>query len=456
MKHTSMLKAIITAQLLFFAIQHTVLAGQVVTDLQRQWARQALENEKAGADRMTVPPPNTLAVLYLNNKSGEKQWHVLQKGLAVMLITDLARVDSLEVVERIKLQALLDEMELSASGLAASRYAPRMGNLLGVCYVAGGDILKGQSTDLVIDPSILDVPDATMLNQPYAYGNLSELIVVEKKLLFDIIRTMEIELTPQEKRELEKPISISAAALMALFTAIDLSDGGEYARAAEAYARALNHDPELSLARQSLQELRDLGLINTTGTAAESPGASEPAAAASGGSTIGKVLVGGLVLAAVGGGVALALGGSEDEDDNVTPGPEPEPEPEPEPTPSPEPEPEPEAGPEIENIIPAPGSNLDCAGGQIIFDFTEPMDRNSNPEVRFLGSQFDFGFVLDWARGDTRLNVSYSNDYPYCDSGDYSREEEIQVELLRFQNLSGTPLSGPDTFDYTIIYRELG
>src|SRR4051812_48202211 len=53
-----------------------------------------------------------VTVLYFDNNSDRRELDVLRKGLADMLVTDLAAVEGLQVVEREKLQKLLDEMKL--------------------------------------------------------------------------------------------------------------------------------------------------------------------------------------------------------------------------------------------------------------------------------------------------------------------------------------------------------
>ena len=57
---------------------------------------------------------------------------------------------------------------------------------------------------------------------------------------------MEIVLTPDEKAELEKPISMSIPALMLLFKGIDASDHGKYGQAADLFKQALAKDPNLN------------------------------------------------------------------------------------------------------------------------------------------------------------------------------------------------------------------
>src|SRR4029077_14015275 len=60
------------------------------------------------------------------------------KGVAQMLISDLAAIDTIRVVERERLQAVLDEQKLGHGGKIDSRTAARIGKLLGARYLVLG------------------------------------------------------------------------------------------------------------------------------------------------------------------------------------------------------------------------------------------------------------------------------------------------------------------------------
>jgi len=194
----------------------SAFAGQVVTKELSQWASQAIANEQA---LPVVSSSKSVAVLYYQNLTGNASLNPLQKGLSVMLTTDLAKVKDLKVVERARLQAILEEIELGTTGLVDTETVPRVGRLMGARFLSGGDILKGNVTQLQIDPSLLDVSEQITINQAAAEGDLNDLIAIEKEILFEIIRLMDVALTPDQKAELEKPISLSIPALMLLFSA---------------------------------------------------------------------------------------------------------------------------------------------------------------------------------------------------------------------------------------------
>lgn len=75
------------------------------------------------------PEPGSIAVQAFVNR-GDAQYHAMAKGLAAMIIADLSKVPGLKVLEREKVQLLLDEMKLGDAGLANPEDAVRSGRLM--------------------------------------------------------------------------------------------------------------------------------------------------------------------------------------------------------------------------------------------------------------------------------------------------------------------------------------
>ncbi len=248
---------------LLWAISHPISswAAQVITEDARLWAKKVLKEEQA---LKAVTGQNTLAVLYFQNKTGQMELDPLQKGLTLMLITDLSGVKDLQVVERSRLQALIEEMGLAGSGLVETGTAPRMGKLLGAQWLVGGDITESKPTQLRIQANLLQVPTRNILGNPLSNGQLTDLFTMEKEILFEIIKLLNIKVTSEEKVNLEKPISTNIKALIPLFQGIDESDRGNYKKAADLYRQALKEDPKLGVAKEAIDELKTLGLITAS------------------------------------------------------------------------------------------------------------------------------------------------------------------------------------------------
>ena len=234
-------------------------AGQVVTKENKSQAQAIIQKEKG---LKTPSAPNTVAVLYFKNQTGQPEFDVLQKGIALMLMTDLSKIENLQVVERVQFQALMEELGMGTSGLVEPGTEPRIGKLLQARWLVGGEILKVKLESLRIKSDVTDVPAQNILGQPYSEGKPQDLISVEKSILFEMIKLLKIEPTAKEKEKLKTPCSSNLQALMALFKGVDASDRGDYILAAEYYDAALKADTNVCVARGAIEELQIKGLIS--------------------------------------------------------------------------------------------------------------------------------------------------------------------------------------------------
>jgi TolB-like protein len=219
----------------------SVWAVEFVSDKDRAWARNALQQEKSF--KAEADGPRTLAVLYFNNRTGWKQLDLLQKGLSLMLMTDLAKVKEIQLVERVKVQALVEEMGFGASGLVSVDTVPRVGKVLGAKLLVGGDIGKGGADIFQVNSDLLNVPTEKPLGSPSVDGKLlEELFRMEKDLLFEIIELLRIQLTPGQREELKEPITDSLEALFYWFEAVEQGDQGNYQQARDLLEKAAEID----------------------------------------------------------------------------------------------------------------------------------------------------------------------------------------------------------------------
>jgi len=75
------------------------------------------------------PEPNTIAVQAFSNR-GDANYAALAKGIAALVITDLSKVPGLKVLERQKVQKLMDEIRLGESGLVSQESMLKAGRLM--------------------------------------------------------------------------------------------------------------------------------------------------------------------------------------------------------------------------------------------------------------------------------------------------------------------------------------
>lgn len=111
---------------------------QLVEEERKHEAKTLVDQEKSLS---SLPAsPNSVAVFPFSNQ-GEDKYNVLAKGLTALVITDLAKVPGLKVLEREKVQKLVDEIKLSQSGLTAKDAEMRTGRILRAEKLMTGDYL---------------------------------------------------------------------------------------------------------------------------------------------------------------------------------------------------------------------------------------------------------------------------------------------------------------------------
>ena len=108
-----------------------------------------------------------VAVLYFDNNSFGKDradYDGLGKGIADMLITDMAANPNLRVVERERIQALLVEQNLTKQGSIDPQTAIRLGKIVGAQYMIVGGFLSDSKGKLVLTARTINVETSVIAN----------------------------------------------------------------------------------------------------------------------------------------------------------------------------------------------------------------------------------------------------------------------------------------------------
>src|SRR6266576_364507 len=200
-----------------------------------------------------------IAVLPFDNSGSygqdKENFDALQKGIAGMLISELAANPAARVVERGQIEKLLAEQSLGASGKVTPETAAKIGKLVGARYVIAGTFIDFYG-DFRLDARIVNV-------------ETSEIVKVEsdrmqRDHLFDIIRTVAARLMkdanlpplPRQASDQRMNRQVPTEALTFYAKALLYQDRGQKDKAAEMYQRALAVFPEYTEAQQGLQRAK--------------------------------------------------------------------------------------------------------------------------------------------------------------------------------------------------------
>ncbi len=211
-------------------------------------AKQALEDEKK---LETSPPkPGTIAVFYFKDLSSNKQFRYLQKAMAEMIITDLAQIKSLQVLERVRVQFLLTEMQLGQTGIVEEKTAPRAGRLLGAENLIVGSLEPGS---LVAKASVASTTTEDIVGAFSVTAEQEEFFVLEKEIAYNILKVLSVTITPEEEEQFKKYHSKNLQAVIYFGQGLDALDAGKWKDARLFFKIATEEDPDFKLARYYLE-----------------------------------------------------------------------------------------------------------------------------------------------------------------------------------------------------------
>ena len=193
-----------------------------------------------------IPPIHSLAVLPLENLTGDASQEYFVDGMTDALTTDLAQIGNLRVISR----------------TSATRYkgvrkpVAEIGKELDVDAVVEGSVMRS-GNHVRIDTQLIYAPaDRHLWSKSYE-RNLSDVVALQSDVASAVAGELAVQFTPQQRERLRKASSVNLDAYDAYLrgryfwnkrTKEALSKSGEY------YQEAINRDPNYVLAYAGLAD----------------------------------------------------------------------------------------------------------------------------------------------------------------------------------------------------------
>ena len=219
-------------------------------------ARHALEQESTVGGE--AAGSYTVAVLPLQYTGTDSTLKPLEKGLAHLLVTDLASVQRLTLVERVQVQALLDEMKLGESDRVDPVTAARSGRLLRAGRVVQGTIGDREPGQLAVNATVIEASTASVAATATAQDRLQALFDLEKQVVFAIIEQMGVELAPAERARIAERPTQNVQAFLAYSRGLEAESRGNYMDALGSFREALTLDPSFNAAKSAVESSAQL------------------------------------------------------------------------------------------------------------------------------------------------------------------------------------------------------
>lgn len=149
--------------------------------------------------------PKTIAILYFENNSivDKDKLDPLKKGLADMMITEMSKIKGLKVVERQRIQSIIEELNLSETDMVDNSSTQKMGKLLGAQVMLFGGFSNLFKEKLRIDVRIVRTETGETLKAEEETGELDEFLTMLQSLVKKIAKNLDVKLTSEDENRLE-------------------------------------------------------------------------------------------------------------------------------------------------------------------------------------------------------------------------------------------------------------
>ena len=212
-----------------------------------------------GAQQRAQDTRPGIAVFPFNNGGsygqGKEDFDALERGIAGMMISELAQNPAARVVERQEVQRLLDEQNLGTAGRVDPQTAARVGKLVGARYAVMGTFIDFYG-DFRIDVRLVNVETGEIVK--------TESDKMQRDHLFDMIRNIstqlmkDVSLPALQRQASDQRMGrqVPTEALTYYSRGLLYSDRGDKAKAAEMFQHAIDIFPNYAEAQESLQRVK--------------------------------------------------------------------------------------------------------------------------------------------------------------------------------------------------------
>ena len=184
-----------------------------------------------------------IAVLPLENLSGDTGQEFLSAGLHDALITTLSRITRLRVTSRFSSRRVTGDMSL-----------PDIRQLLGVDKILSGSVMR-EGEQVRVNVTLVDADTEQLLWTESFTREFDGLISMQNEVASAVAREVKVQLTPDEERQLaltDGPDSATYEAYLKGMFQLHKGSRRGYRRAIEIFTEAVENDPTSALAYAGL------------------------------------------------------------------------------------------------------------------------------------------------------------------------------------------------------------
>ncbi|MDH3889895.1 MAG: hypothetical protein OEV49_02325 [candidate division Zixibacteria bacterium] len=206
------------------------------------------------------PGVKTIAIMEFDNFSVTKYKEELGpigKGLADWFEHDFGKISSLTVIERDKINFVLDELKLQESGAVDRATAVKAGKLLGAQFMVFGSITQMDSKNTGMVVRVVSVETSEIVASVDKRGK-PDYSKMEQELVVELAGQLDIMLGDDVKKLIEEGGTESMDATTFYSKGLEYSDRYDYRQAYEYFKKAYELDSSFTEAKQKMDLLQPL------------------------------------------------------------------------------------------------------------------------------------------------------------------------------------------------------
>ena len=234
--------------------------------LRREWYAICYDTSNLGPftcsakdDDTTATKIRTIAVPlpFENNSIGDFQTKLggIGTGLAQSFLGDFSKISSLKIVERDKIDFLIKEQQLAASGMVDQSTAIKAGKILSAHLMIFGGFTQIDKNNTIMIARVVNVETSEVMAVLDQKGG-SNYFEMEKELVKKICDQLDILLSEQETKEVELGGTESLDATAQYALGLEFEDKYDYPKAFEHFKKACEIDPNFIEAKKKVDVYR--------------------------------------------------------------------------------------------------------------------------------------------------------------------------------------------------------
>lgn len=198
----------------------------------------------------------TIAISYFDNSSGDAKYNALSKGIADMLITDLSKIKGITIVEREKLEKLIQEIKLGQTKYFDQATAQKLGKGLGAQNILTGSFYILDNT-IRMDARLIDVQTGGIIFAEQVSGNKNNFFALHQQLANLLAKKLNIPYSPDLSGLYKANEEVTLAEVVNFSNAIALQDDGMNADAKQLLEKTIKANPKFHFAQNKLDEIKE-------------------------------------------------------------------------------------------------------------------------------------------------------------------------------------------------------